>query len=455
MHILSIQNGSADTRAPEAAFIEQQLEWLTGIIDTRLKLYFGHESNYAAVEEHSPSDSVWYTQMFRQRDFSFADKVLLWLSVAPVMKPQLLDCFYVKNQDIDNRFSEFGAFRAVQLNGLLPTLDTLLFILCGDDTQERIFYLNHFSRNHFLFASNLIQLEAPAAASEPFTASVIVASNDLIELILRGKEYAPEFSHTFPARHLTTNQSWDDLVLEEQTLKQIEEIKTWIELGNDMLDELDLRQKIKPGYRSLFFGPPGTGKTFTAALLGKHTGYDVYRIDLSLIVSKFIGETEKNLTRIFDRAEHKKWILFFDEADALFGKRTQVKDAHDRYANQEVSFLLQRVEDYNGLIILATNLRSNIDEAFARRFQSLIDFHMPKPKERLLIWQNTFSKKTSFADDVDLTKISADFELSGGSIANVVRYCSLLAMKRTGRLIYNDDILEGVRKEFLKEGKTV
>jgi SpoVK/Ycf46/Vps4 family AAA+-type ATPase len=113
------------------------------------------------------------------------------------------------------------------------------------------------------------------------------------------------------------------------------------------------------------------------------------------------------------------------------------------------------VEDYNGLIILATNLRSNIDEAFARRFQSLIDFHMPGPKERLRIWENTFSKKTSFAADVDLTKISADFELSGGSIANVVRYCSLLAMKRTGRVIYNEDLLEGIRKEFLKEGKTI
>ena len=454
MSTLFIQSGHTDLQAPNIAFVEKQVEWLANVIDTRLKLYFGHDASYASVEDVADEENEWYGNFFQKQSLSFADKVLLWLSMAPVLKPQLLDFFYVKNQDIDNRFSEFGAFKAAQLNGLLPTMDTLLFILSGDDLQKRIFYLNHFNRTHFLFASNLVQLESPSAV-EPFTASAIVASNDLIELILRGKEYAPEFSHAFPAKKLSTEQNWEDLVLEKKTLTQIEEIKTWIEVGNDMLDEFGLRGKIKPGYRSLFFGPPGTGKTFTAALLGKYTGYDVYRIDLSLIISKYIGETEKNLTKIFDRAEHKKGILFFDEADALFGKRTQVKDSHDRYANQEVSFLLQRVEDYSGLVILATNLKSNIDEAFARRFQSIIDFHMPSMKERLKIWQKTFSPKTNFAADVDLTAISADFEISGGSITNVVRYCSLLAMKRANRIIYKADIMEGIRKEFLKEGRTI
>jgi hypothetical protein len=453
MNILSIRNGLIDPGTPAAAFFEMQLDWLAEVIDQRLKKYFGHAVISSQPPAPPPDTEGWYDRVFKQ-ELTFEDQVLTWLSIAPALRPQLMDVFYVKNQDTDNRFSEFGAFKPAQFNGLMPTLDTLLFILCGDDLGKRIEYLDHFNREHFLFSSKLIELESPPA-SEPFTASLLLPSNGLIELLLKGKEYAPEFSHSFPAKKLNTGQEWSDLVLEESILEQIEEIKTWIELGESMLDELDLRNKIKPGYRSLFFGPPGTGKTFTAALLGKYTGYEVYRIDLSLITSKFIGETEKNLTRIFDRAEHKKWILFFDEADALFGKRTQVKDSHDRYANQEVSYLLQRVEEYNGLVILATNFKSNIDDAFARRFQSIIDFPMPRAEQRLRIWQKTFSGRTRLAQDVDLPLISREFEISGGSIINVVRFCSLMAMKRNDRMIFRDDILLGIEKEFLKEGRTM
>lgn len=452
MNRLSIPNGNTVTNLQP---LEEGINWLSRIIDTRLKLYFGQHCDYQSVEElNNNTSDEWYSLFNIHSRFSFADKVMLWLSLAPLLRPQLLDLFYVKNQDIDKRFTEFGCIHATQYNGLLPTFDTLLFILCGDDLEKRVFYLNHFDRHHFLLSSFLVLLEMPPG-NEPAAAAVIVASNDLTELVLRGTEYAPEFSHSFPAKKLVTRQSWNDLILEEHTREQINEIKTWVDMGETMLDELDLRHKLKPGYRSLFYGPPGTGKTFTAALLGKYTGYEVYRVDLSLIVSKFIGETEKNLTRIFDRAEHKKWILFFDEADALFGKRTQVKDAHDRYANQEVSFLLQRVEDYSGLVILATNLKSNIDEAFARRFQSVIYFPMPSAAQRWQLWKNTFSQKTSFAADVDLQRVSYDFELSGGSIINVVRYCSLAAMQREKREITQEDILQGIRRELLKEGKTM
>ena len=146
-----------------------------------------------------------------------------------------------------------------------------------------------------------------------------------------------------------------------------------------MLIEWQLNRYVSGGYRVLFHGPPGTGKSMTVRLLGKNSGRDVFRVDLSQVVSKYIGETEKNLSRIFDKAELRDWILFFDEADALFGKRTDIKDAHDRFANQEISFLLQRIEDFSGLVILATNLKSNLDEAFLRRFQSVVYFNVPGP----------------------------------------------------------------------------
>ncbi|MCB0555176.1 MAG: ATP-binding protein, partial [Phaeodactylibacter sp.] len=196
-------------------------------------------------------------------------------------------------------------------------------------------------------------------------------------------------------------------------------------------------------------------KTLTASLLGKYTGKDVYRVDLSMVVSKYIGETEKNLSNLFAKAENKDWILFFDEADALFGKRTDVKDAHDRYANQEVSYLLQRVEGYNGLVILASNFKSNIDDAFMRRFQSIIYFPMPKPSERLRIWQQSFPEQVTLGPDIDLSAISRKYELSGAGIINVVQFCCLEALKRGGQSILMEDLLAGIRKEFMKEGRVL
>jgi len=145
-----------------------------------------------------------------------------------------------------------------------------------------------------------------------------------------------------------------------------------------LINRESTEKKLKPGYRTLFYGPQGSGKKLTAVLIGKEFDKPVYKIDLSNLVSKYIGETEKNLRIIFDSAEGKEWILFFDEADALFGERTGVKDAHDRYSNQEVSYLLQRIEDYNGLVILATNMKNNIDEAFIRRFNLIIRFPLSK-----------------------------------------------------------------------------
>ena len=191
----------------------------------------------------------------------------------------------------------------------------------------------------------------------------------------------------------------------------------------------------------------------TACLLGKSTGRDVYKIDLSLVISKYIGETEKNLAKVFDQAQHKGWILFFDEADALFGKRTETKDSHDRYANQEISFLLQRIETFDGIGILASNRREDLDEAFARRFESIIYFPMPRPEERLILWQQGFSPQARLDDSLDLEKIAREHTLSGGSIMNVIRYASLQALKEQSTLIDNEAVLQGIRQEYAKEGK--
>jgi SpoVK/Ycf46/Vps4 family AAA+-type ATPase len=179
----------------------------------------------------------------------------------------------------------------------------------------------------------------------------------------------------------------------------------------------------------------------------------VYRIDLSQVVSKYIGETEKNLEKVFNKAENKDWILFFDEADALFGKRSNVQNAHDKYANQEVSYLLQRVEDFPGLIILASNYKSNIDQAFIRRFNAIIHFPMPNANERYQIWKTTVPEKATLADDIDLSLIANKYELNGSSIVSVIHNASLQTISRGSLNILKKDLLDGIKREYEKEEK--
>jgi SpoVK/Ycf46/Vps4 family AAA+-type ATPase len=173
------------------------------------------------------------------------------------------------------------------------------------------------------------------------------------------------------AKTVTTDKNWIDLKFSENILSKLDGVKSEFSLFSKGDNK---EKKLNRGYRALFFGPPGTGKTLAATLIGKETGREVLRVDLSMLISKYIGETEKNLELLFARAEDKNWILFFDEADALFGKRTNVRDAHDKYANQEVSYLLSRIESYEGLVILASNSKANIDEAFKRRFHMFVEF---------------------------------------------------------------------------------
>jgi SpoVK/Ycf46/Vps4 family AAA+-type ATPase len=283
----------------------------------------------------------------------------------------------------------------------------------------------------------------------------LVLDPEIVEQITTGRVSKPRFSTDFPAEHIETEMDWDDLVLHPNTLRHIREIENWIAHGDTLMREWGMKKKIKPGYRALFYGPSGTGKTLTATLLGKYTGKDVFRIDLSRVVSKYIGETEKNLSRLFDKAENKNWILFFDEADALFGKRTDIRDAHDKYANQEVSYLLQRIEGYSGLVILATNQRGNIDDAFVRRFQAIIHFPMPRPEERHGIWCKAFPPQIEIAKDIDWRQIASRFELAGASIMNVTHYCALELLSDQARSLDLKRLEAGIMREYIKEGKVV
>ena len=390
----------------------------------------------------------------RRHQLDTAEQLTLLMALVPHLQPDFFDQSITAQLPQAGDYPQIGGWRGKAHRGFLPTGETVLFILGGNQFSERLRLQQMFSEEHIFARERLLYLDPPAEG-EPFMSGKLVMAQDYVDLFTQGHFSRPHFSMRFPAQRITTEMEWEDLVLNTQTLQQIPDLKAWIAHGPTLLYDWGMKKKLKLGYRALFHGPPGTGKTLTASLLGKYTGKDVYKVDISLIVSKFIGETEKNLANLFARAESKDWILFFDEADALFSKRTNVRDAHDKYANQEVSYLLQRVENYDGLVILSSNLKSNIDEAFIRRFQSIVHFPMPSPKERLQLWQMTFPSQVKLADAVDLSELSATYELSGADIMNVVQYCCLKALQRGDAVIHQADLLCAIKREFSKAGKIV
>jgi hypothetical protein len=441
-----------------AIVLNKELEWFYQILDTRIKLHFGHDCKYEDVFDIQPpvlekDSGLLYNQFIEHYSINNAERIVLVLALVSQIRPQMLDVFFTKNATFDKEFTEFGGKTNEQGKVFLPTGETALFLLAGTDLEKRFLYSYLFDAEHFFNQHSFITLES-SNHKMSYLSGVITLSHEVLDLITRGHVRKPVFSSEFPAKLIETQLEWKDLVLDPYTLDQIYEIKSWIDYGETLLNDYDLGRKFKPGYRSLFFGSSGTGKTLTASLLGKVTGRDVYRIDLSMVVSKYIGETEKNLEKVFNQAEHKNWILFFDEADALFGKRTNVNDAHDRFANQEVSYLLQRMEDYSGIVILASNFKSNLDDAFTRRFQSIIHFPIPNQTERIKLWTSAFSSKFKLDENVDLHAVASNYEMSGGSIINVARYASLMTLVQKKENIAYQVIKEGIRKEFQKEGKT-
>lgn len=436
--------------------LDQELAWLARLLDARFKLYFGLEAECREVREIEPPDLSGsqspYARFLRHYRLSFAERAAVVLGLTPHVRPQLLDVFFTRNKTFDRKFTEFGGARSGPDGDFTPTGETLAFLLAGNDLEARFQVQTLFEGDHFFARHDILRLE-PAAAEHPGMKCPLKVSAEYLSWLTTGRPRRPDFGANFPARLIETRLTWDDLVLHPGTRRQVEEVQTWLEHGPTLMNDWGMAAKLRPGCRALFYGPPGTGKTMTACLLGKSTGRDVYKVDLSLVVSKYIGETEKNLARVFDQAEHKGWILFFDEADALFGKRTETKDAHDRYANQEVSFLLQRVETFDGVAILASNQRDNLDDAFARRFESVVYFPMPRPEERLRLWRQGFSDKAKLEEGIDLARIAHEHTLSGGSIMNVIRYASLQALRGGGNVVTLEALVQGIRSEYSKEGK--
>ena len=390
---------------------------------------------------------------------------VLLIGLSPHAVPRLFDHAFQEKIKTSGDFPEIGGVRGKNFRGFLPTGQTAVFLLAGDDWQrrqkvEQLFWSDKdFAKKKILWLEELAQ-------SEPVLNGKIIMALDYVDLFLSGTSAPPHFSTSFPAKKIETTLSANDIVLNKEVQRHYKNLSDWINFNDSLMDKWQMQKRLRKGFRVLFYGPPGTGKTLTAGVLGNETKKDVYKIDLSMVVSKYIGETEKNLELLFARAEDKDWILFFDEADAIFGKRTNVRDAHDKYANQEVSYLLQRIEDYNGLVILATNMKSNIDDAFIRRFNDIVKFTIPKEEERKEIWEKSFPENADFNGIPNQVK---KYEVTGGNIINAIHFAGIQAVKRRSEsmknyshedagndsklLFHQEDVIEGIRREMIKEGK--
>ncbi|MGD1841091.1 MAG: ATP-binding protein [Thermonemataceae bacterium] len=402
--------------------LEKEFDWLEyKIIDQLLTQYpqlsehFLLYSSADFVETSKDTTENFYTKI--TKDLSINERFLLVMSLAAYMAPHRFEPFHKVERAVGGWVPLFGGLRDQDSKHFMPTFQTALFILSGINTDERFNLLPLFAPDNVLYKQGLL-MTPPGHFKPDYPLQL---THNGLQLLLTGQPYQPQYSAEFPASQLETSYDWSDLVLSKAVMQQVEEIKHWIIHEKQIMQEWELSKHLKKGYRAIFSGKSGTGKTLTATLLGKETELPVYRIDISSLVSKYVGETEKNLESLFQMAENRNWILFFDEAESLFSRRSAAKNANDNYANQTVGYLLQRVEDYNGMIILCTNKPTNIDAAFTRRFQSIITFPEPSEEERLRLWEKTFQQThLAISEEIDFKQLAKTYNRITGGILIII-----------------------------------
>lgn len=431
------------------AALAAELDWLEAVIAHVFARYFKdvrHEGHWWEIAMPSHDTGTVYGQYIAAWEPDPCERVALALAMAPHLRPESLDLFFGINANTQRAFTQFGGRSDSHFGGFLPTGQTLMFLLAANDPSLRGTALRILSPQHRFGAEQVFG--AGEGSGSPL-AKVLTLSEQWLRYFIDGETLRPEWASDFPASPMTTPLEWADLVLEPSVMAQVGELQAWLKHDTTLMRDWGLARKMKPGFRALFKGPHGTGKHLTAALLAKATGRFVYRVDLA---PQF--DVVKYLARNVAVTERQHWILFFDEADALFGQRTEVEDANARYTHQQISYLLQRLEDFSGLVIVASHSSSLSDEAFTRRFHSVVHFPVPNAEQRLRLWKNAFEGVCAFESDIDLVSIAEEYELTGGAIINVLRRCALTAIGNEHRTVGRTNLLAAIRREIDKEGRS-
>jgi ATPase family associated with various cellular activities (AAA) len=448
-----------DGMQQHCAVLESEIKWLTEVIALRFpkagdSYTYNEEADWRTLP---PPDLLNkkgpYPALVNHFKLGSEERLLLALTFARqvyMTALRTLSDISILNTDLQD---ETGCYVLTENRSLVITFNALLTLIAGRNLAKRQQARNAVLRDGQLLINQIIELELPPKYNPQFgdTEKIPVLAAEYAEFLQSGKPPRPDFGEGFPAQLISTALSWDHLIVPEPTMSEVHLAMRWMSHGTQVVERSG--GSVNKSFPILFFGPPGTGKSLTAKLIGKEFGKLVFRIDLSMMVSKYIGETEKNLSRLFKRAEGKDWILFFDEADALFGKRTQVSDARDKWANLEMSYLLQRIEEYDGLCILASNLRDNIDGAMLRRFQFTICFPRPTEKQREELWRKLLPQGYSY-ENIDFKKVSQQ-DLTGSNIANILKQSALAAESQNRTVLSNTEIVRFIELELMKESRTI
>ena len=427
--------------------INNELDWLLKRTESLLK---GEEKSFSPLPV--PEEGSAYANLIKEHELTDSDRVFVALAFASLFKPAALLPFILAASDPLKSIRFGGAFKkdACEFH---PTVRTALYILCGDDDELFSYYIKLYSRKQRLFSANIL-LAYPVREHSSFADHEIIFNEQYLGTILYGEPPRLDGEAGFPAKRSTYSHSLEDVVLNENTFKELDKLRRFAR-NIKALGNLPDGRKYRNNFICIFSGDPGTGKSHTAEAIGNELSLPVYKVNFAQLVSKYIGETEKNLERIFDRFSGQPSILFFDEAESIFSKRIEVKDSHDKHSNNEQSFLLRKIEEFDGIVVLATNVQNlsqYFDKAFQRRVRHIITFEFPEYPERLRLWKNALGKSFRYEEGL-VDTLAKNYQLTGGGIYNIISEGIIEALDKQTDTITFGMLEQAMKDEFKKTGR--
>lgn len=435
---LHSSNGQAEKQNQNSTGLVSDLDYLAETIN---------ELKAVGIEAFNPPELSGYGEyekFVHQHTIDNTGRLLLCLALAQYSHPRLFQSLVVS----DNAYALIISTKDLFI---LPTAETFIGLYSAGSPEMRIKAHQYFDSHHLFYSKGIISLGETEEGASPYF-GVLKINPGYRDLFLYNKYQSPRFSPEFPAHRIETPLEWEDLILGKFAESRIKEVL--LVTQHQVKLNANLARHQRRGYRLLLNGPSGTGKTLTAKLLGKSLNREVYRVDLSAVISKYIGETSKNMNSLFNMAEDKNWILFFDEGDALFGKRvdtSQTDDKNSHYSNQDVAFLLQRIEEYSGLVIISTNLRRNMDPAFSRRFEMMVNYDELNKEQRINFWKNNLPPELEPGPGFNLSALADNFSRNTpGQIMNAIIRITNLCLARGDKELNYQELDRIMRDEDIK-----